>query len=157
MLQRILSQVFVLVIIAVAQAVAAEPLIGTWTLSSQMVNGQKVDGESMTLRIYPVGDGLEFAYSMPVNGIHLVSLKFTSVHLDGTAGSVQDVRGNKMGTVKVTKVAPLEYKAVIEGPNRPKATGKMSISQDNKTLTSESDTAESGKGLSHAVQVFSRH
>ena len=124
--------------------------------SRATVNGQKVDAENMTLRIYTAGDGLEFAYSMPVNGIHLVSLKFTSVHLDGREGSVEDVRGKKVGTVRITKVSPSEYKAVIEGSNRPRAVGKMSLSPDNKTLTSESDTAANGNGASHAVQVFSR-
>ncbi|HWF45501.1 MAG TPA: hypothetical protein VG168_00730 [Bryobacteraceae bacterium] len=134
--------------VLVVQAAATEPLVGTWTLSSQTANGQKASGdEEMTLRIYPVGDGLEFAFSVPVNGVHMVGLKFTSVHLDGKPGSIEDVRGKKIGDVKVTKIGNLEYKAVLEGPNRPTSESKMTVSADEKTLTSESG----GK-----VQVFSR-
>ncbi len=141
---------------ALAQAATVEHLIGTWTLSSQTIDGRKVDIEPLTLRIYPAGDAFEFAYSTPINGIHLVSMKFIGVHLNGEAGTVQDVKGQKMGTVRVSKVGPLSYKAVIEGANRPKAEGKMTISADDQTLTSESDTTAGGKGVTHAVQVFSR-
>jgi hypothetical protein len=136
------------VVVLIAQAAVTEPLVGTWTLSSQTANGQKVGGdEQMTLRIYPVGDGLEFAFSVPVNGVHMVGLKFTSVHLDGKPGSIEDVRGKKIGDVKVTRLGRMEYKAVLEGPNRPTTESKMTVSDDEKTLTSESG----GK-----VQVFSR-
>lgn len=131
----------------ITQAAVTEPLVGTWTLSSQTANGHKVDSDQMTLRIYPVGDGLEFAFSVPVNGVHMVGLKFTSVHLDGKPGAIEDVRGKKIGDVKVTRVAPLEYKAVLEGPNRPTTVSKMIVSADQKTLTSESGSE---------VQVFAR-
>lgn len=141
---------FLLVALA-AKAAAPEPLVGTWVLSTQMVDGHKVESEALTLRVYPAGDALEFAFSVPVNGIHLVSMKFSSVHLNGAAGSVEDARGARIGTVKVTKAGPLEYKAIVEGPNRPSASNKMTISADGKTLTSESDT-----NASHAVQIFSR-
>jgi hypothetical protein len=138
---------FLLVMVLAAQAAATEPLVGTWTLSNQTVNGQKVQQEELTLRIYPAGDALEFAFSTPVNGVHLVGLKFTAVHVDGKPGSVEDVRGKKIGDVKVTRVAPLAYQAVLEGPNRPKAVSKMTVSADEKTLTSESG---------REIQVFSR-
>ena len=137
-------------------ASAAEPLVGTWKLSSQVIDGRKVDAEPVTLRVYPAGGALEFAYSMPVNGVHLVSLKFTSVHLDGSEGAVENVQGKKVGTVKITRTRPLAYQAVIEGVNRPKAVGKMTISPDRQTLTSESDSTVPGKGATHAVQVFTR-
>lgn len=146
--RKLIWLLFLLLAIVTAQAVTTEPLVGTWTLSSQTVNGRKVDSDQLTLRVYPVGDALEFAFSVPVNGVHLVSLKFTSVHLDGRGGSVQDVRGTKIGTVQVTKVSPLEYKAVMEGANRPKTVTKMTISTDGKTLTSESDKS--------TIQVFTR-
>lgn len=136
------------VVVLVAQAAVTEPLVGTWTLSSQTANGQKIGSdEQMTLRIYPAGDGLEFAFSVPVNGVHMVGLKFTSVHLDGKPGSIEDVRGKKIGDVKVTKLGRMEYKAVLEGPNRPTTESKMTVSADEKTLTSESG----GK-----VQIFTR-
>ena len=147
MRREMLKFFLLLAAVVITQAAVTEPLVGTWTLSSQTKNGQKVDPEQMTLRIYPVGDSLEFAFSVPVNGVHMVGLKFTSVHLDGKPGTIEDVRGNKIGDVKVTKIAPLEYKAVLEGPNRPTTTSKMTLSADEKTLTSESGGQ---------VQVFAR-
>jgi len=80
-----------------------------------------------------------------------VSTTFTSVHLDGSESDVKDARGKKVGTVKITKSGPSEYKAVIQGPNRPTASSKLTVSPDGKTLTSES-----GSGTATAVQVFSR-
>jgi hypothetical protein len=139
--------VLLLAVVLAARAAGTEPLMGTWILSSQTVNGQKVEHEDMTLRIYAAGDGLEFAFSTPVNGVHMVGLKFSSVHMDGKPGSVEDVKGKKIGDVTVTKVAGSEYKAVLEGPNRPKSVSKMTVSADDKTLTSESGGS---------VQVFSR-
>jgi hypothetical protein len=148
-MRRKIIKLFLLpLVVLVLQAAATEPLVGTWTLSSQTAKGQKAgDDDQMTLRVYPVGDGLEFAFSVPVNGVHMVGLKFTAVHLDGKPGSIEDVRGKKIGDVKVTKLGRLEYKAVLEGPNRPTTESKMTVSADEKTLTSESG----GK-----VQVFSR-
>ncbi len=144
-----------------AHAADPEPLIGTWTLSGQTIDGRTVESEPITLRIYPakasMAGELEFAYSMPVNGIHLVSLRFVSVHLDGRESSVQDVRGHQIGTVKIAKVSPLEYTEIVEGPNRPKAVGKLLLSADKKQLTSASDTPRAGSGTTHAVQVFVRH
>jgi hypothetical protein len=136
-------------------AFAAEPLIGTWKLTSQVVDGHKVDTDDLTLRVYPAGDALEFAYSTPVNGIHLVSMKFTAVHLNGTTSPVEDGRNNKIGTVTITKAGPSAYKAVIEGPNRPKAVGRMAVTPDGKTLSSESGPSEE-KGGMRAVQTFVR-
>ena len=138
-------------------ACAAEPLVGTWKLTSQNIDNHPAAIDPVTLRIYPAGDALEFAYSMPVNGVHLVSLKFTSVHLDGGEGKVQNVQGKDVGTVKITRTGPLAYRAVIEGANRPKAVGKMTVSPDRQTLTSESDSTLPGKGATHAVQVFTRN
>ena len=152
MVRRILP--VALCLIALARAADVDPLIGTWTLSGQTINGQKVDSDPLTLRIYPAGNALEFAYSVPVNGVHLVSLKFTGVSLDGREGSVKNVRGENVGTAKVTKSGPLEYKTVLHGANRPTVTGKMTISADNKTMRSESDSQ--GAEAAHTVQIFLR-
>ncbi len=146
-----------LVLFAAASLPAAEPLLGTWKLTSQVVNNQKMTTEDLTLRIYKAGDGLEFAYSVPLNNVHFVSARFTSVHLDGSAADVQDAQGKKVGTVKITKSGPSEYKAVIEGPNRPTASAKMTVSADGKTLISESNSKMSGKGLTTTLQTFSRY
>ena len=136
---------------------ADEPLIGTWKLTSQVINGQKINTDDLTLRIFKSGDGLEFAYSVPINNVHFVSARFTSVHLDGSSSDVKDAQGNKVGTVKITKAGSSEYKALIEGPNRPTASAKMTISADGKTLTSESTANVPGKGATTTLQKFSRY
>lgn len=148
----------VLLLLLVSLALSAdEPLIGTWKLTSQVVNGQKITTDDLTLRVLKASDGLEFAYSVPLNNIHFVSTTFTSVHLDGSSSDVKNAQGTKVGTVKITKSGPSEYKAVIEGPNRPTASAKMTISADGKTLTSESTANVPGKGPTTTLQTFARY
>jgi hypothetical protein len=148
--------VALLIVLAAAQARAAEPLVGTWKMTSQVVNGHAADPDPVTLRIFKSGDGFEFDYSVPVNNINFVGTRFTSVRLDGTEGDIRDSHGKKIGIVKITKSGSSQYKAIIQGPNRPTAVGKITISADGKTLTSEADAAMPGKESTHAVQVFSR-
>ena len=151
MKRAIATAAILLFSLTTVRAGAAEPLLGTWKLLSQVVNGQKVDSDPLMLRIYKSGNGLEFAYSVPVNGIFFVSTTFTSVHLDGSESDVKDARGKKVGTVRITKEGASEYKVVLQGPNRPTASSKLTISPDGKTLTSES-----GAGATATAQVFSR-
>ena len=146
-----------LLLLTVAGLWASEPLVATWKLTSQTINGQKITTDELTLRIYISGDGLEFAYSVPVNGVHLVSTRFTSVHLDGREADVRDVQGKKVGTVKISKSGASEYKAVMEGPNRPTASAKMTVSSDGKTLTSESLAKVPGRGETKTLQTFARY
>ena len=143
-----------LILLALAQARAAEPLLGTWRLTSQEVGGQTINPEPLTLRITQSGPALEFAYSVPVNNINFVSNRYVS-RLDGTAADVKDVQGTKIGTIKITRTAPLQYSVIMQGQNRPSVSGKMTVSADGKTLTSESDANVPGRGSVHTVQVFS--
>ena len=155
---RLLRTILLLWLFASLKMRAAdEPLIGTWKLTSQKINGQNISTEALTLRIYKSGEGLEFAYSVPINNVHLVSARFTSVHLDGASSDVKDAQGNKVGTVKITKTGGSEYKAVIEGPNRPTAFAKMTVSADRKTLTSDSNANVPGKGETTTLQTFLRY
>jgi len=147
--------VFLVLFVMAAPVWAAEPLVGLWRLVSQEVGGQKMDADQLTLRIIQTGNALEFAYSLPVNNIQFVSMRFTS-RLDGTEGEVKNAQGNKIGTVKVSKADGSEYKVVLQGENRPTATGKMKISADGKTLTCESDSKTPQQETRHTVQVFSR-
>ena len=142
-------------LLAVTGARAAEPLAGTWLLKSQEVAGQKNQPESLTLRIFKSGSGFEFAYSVPVNNIQFVSMQFNS-RLDGTEADVKDAQGNKIGTIKINHSGASEYSVKLEGPNRPSAMGKMTVSADGKTLTSESESNVPGKGVLHTSQVFLR-
>ena len=141
--------------VAMIPAWAAEPLVGVWRLVSQEVGGQKVDGDPLTLRVIQNGNAFEFAYSLPVNNIQFVSMRFTS-HLDGSEGEVKNAQGTKIGTVKVSRASASEYAVLLQGEKRPTATGKMKVSADGKTLTSESDSKTPQGETRHTVQVFSR-
>jgi hypothetical protein len=143
------------ILFAFAVARGAEPLAGTWLLKSQQVAEKKSEPETLTLRIFKSGSGFEFAYSVPVNNIQFVSMQFTS-RLDGTEADIKDAQGNKIGTIKINHVSASEYSVKLEGPNRPSASGKMAVSPDGKTLTSESESNVPGRGVVHTVQVFLR-
>jgi hypothetical protein len=147
---------FIIVLFSVIPIQAAEPLSGRWLLVSQEIGGQKKPAEELMLRINPAGKAFEFAYSVPVNDIQFVSLKF-SARLDGSEADVMNANGQKIGTVKVTKSGALQYKIILQGQNRPTASGTMTISADGKTLRSESDSSGRGQaGLIHTVQIFAR-
>ena len=135
---------------------AAEPLSGRWRLISQEVAGQKTAIEQLILRVNPAGQKLEFAYSVPVNDIQFVSLRF-SAPLDGTESDVTNSDNRKIGTVKVTKLGGSSYKIVLQGHDRPTASGTMTVSSDGKTLKSESESSVSGRPtVVRTVQIFSR-
>lgn len=134
---------------------AAEPLVGTWQLEHQELNGEKKETEPLTLRITLEGDKFLFAFSVPVNNINFVSLTY-SVKLDGSEADVKNSRGAKIGTIQITSAGPSRYKLILKGTNHPETTGKLSISPDGKTLTSESDTTLAGH-TDHLVQTFSAH
>jgi hypothetical protein len=152
--------VAVAILLSVAPVQGAEPIQGRWLLVSQEVGGQKTPIDELTLRINPVSNpmskALEFAYSVPVNNIQFVSLRFAA-RPDGTEADVNDANGKKIGTVKITKSGASQYKVVLQGQNRPTATGAMTVSADGKTMTSESESKPPGQTAPvHTVQVFSR-
>jgi hypothetical protein len=143
-------------LLSTASLRAAEPILGRWVLASQEIDGQKSKIDELTLRISMVGSTLVFAYSVPVNNIQFVSLRF-AVHPDGSDADVTNANGQKIGTVKVTKVNPLQYKILLTGKDRPTAPGTMTVSADRKTLTSESESKRPGQStVTRMVQVFSR-
>ena len=147
---------FVIVMFFALRIQAAEPLSGRWLLTSQEVGGQKRPAEALMLRITPAGQAFDFAYSLPVNDIQFVSLKF-SARLDGTEADVTNAKGQKIGTVKVSKSGAAQYKIVLQGSGRPTASGTMTVSADGKTLRSESDSNARGQpGVIHTVQLFTR-
>jgi hypothetical protein len=147
------------IVLRVAAAYAApEPLLGTWRLDTQEVNGQKTNSEALTLKITQSGDKLEFAFSVPVNNVYFVSTSY-AVKLDGSEADVKNANGEKVGTVQMSPAGPSQYKLTLRGPNRPDSSGKLTVSPDGKTLTSEQDTAPAGpSGRSiHSRQLFSRY
>jgi hypothetical protein len=137
---------------------APEPIVGTWRLDSQEVNGQKSNAEPLTLKVSEEGDKLAFAFSVPVNNVYFVSNSYT-VKLDGSEADVKNAKGDKVGVVQMTSGGPSQYKIILKGPNRPDSSGKLTVSPDGKTLTSEQDTAQAGPGgrSIHSRQSFSRY
>jgi hypothetical protein len=147
-----------MVLLATAAYAAPDPLLGTWRLDSQEVNGQKTDAEPLTLKVSQAGDKLAFAFSVPVNDVYFVSMTYT-VKLDGSEADVKNSKGDKVGTIQVTADGPSQYKLILKGPNRPDSAGKLTVSPDGKTLTSETDTVQGGQGgrSMHSKQLFSRY
>jgi hypothetical protein len=147
-----------MVLLATAAYTAPDPLLGTWRLDSQEVNGQKTDAEPLTLKVSQAGDKLAFAFSVPVNDVYFVSMTYT-VKLDGSEADVKNAKGDKVGTIQVTAGGPSQYKLILKGPNRPDSAGKLTVSPDGKTLTSETDTVQGGQGgrSMHSKQLFSRY
>jgi hypothetical protein len=137
-------------------APAPEPIVGRWLLVSQELGGQKTPIDDLTLRVTASPKGLDFAYSVPVRDIQFVSMRFTAKP-DGSPADVIDANSRKVGVAKVKKTGPKAYTVTLEGNGRPTANGKMSISADGKTLTSQSDSTKPGQtSIIHMVQVFSR-
>jgi hypothetical protein len=147
-----------MVLLATAAYAAPDPLLGTWRLDSQEVNGQKTNSEPLTLKVTQAGDRLAFAFSVPVNDVYFVSMTYT-VKLDGSEADVKNAKGDKVGTIQMSPGGPSQYKLILKGPNRPDSAGKLTVSPDGKTLTSETDTTQGGPtGRSiHSKQIFSRY
>jgi hypothetical protein len=144
------------IMLSAGPARAAEPLLGRWLLVSQEIGGQKTEVDDLTLRIIPAGQTIEFAYSVPVNNIQFVSVRFIA-RPDGTEADVTNANGKKIGTVKVTRSGALQYRIVLQGQNKPTASGTMTVSSDGKTLTSESESKQPGQSaVTRMVQVFAR-
>jgi len=137
-------------------AQAAEAIVGRWLLVNQQVGATKFSSpEQLTLRVSPVGKTFEFAYSVPVNDIQFVSLRF-STKLDGSQADIKDANGKTIGNAKVTK-AGSQYKLIMQGPGKPPSSGTLTVSANGKTLTSESDSKPAGQSAPvHTIQVFSR-
>jgi hypothetical protein len=146
------------VLLATGLYAAPNPLLGTWRLDSQEVNGQKSDSEALTLKISQDGDKLAFAFSVPVNNVYFVSATYTA-KLDGSEADVKNAKGDKVGTVQITPGGPSEYKLILKRPNGPDSSGKLTVSPDGKTLTSEQNTVQAGPGgrSIHSKQLFSRY
>jgi hypothetical protein len=155
MKRAVLISATFLFLVFVARGWAVEPLVGSWQLDRQELNGQKKETEPLTLRITSEADKFLFAFSVPVNNIDFVSMTYT-VKLDGSEADVKNARGEKVGTVQITAASPSHYKMVLKGENRPETTVHLKVSADKNTLISESDSALDGHAA-HLVQSFSRH
>jgi hypothetical protein len=136
-------------------AAPPEPLVGTWRLERQEINGEVTKSEPLTLKITLEGDRLAFAFSVPVNNIYFVSMSYT-LRLDGSAADVTNGRGEKLGTIQMRSDGPSQYKLVLKGPNRPDSSGRLTVSADGKSLTSEAESMQSARTV-RSKQVFLRY
>jgi WD40 repeat protein len=136
-------------------APAVEPLVASWQLEHQELNGEKKEAEQLILRITQDSDKYLFAFSVPINNISFVSLSYTA-KLDGSDADVKNARGTKVGTVQVTKTSPSHYKLILKGDNKPETTVLLTVSPDGNTLTSDSDSSQAGHPA-HLIQTFSKH
>lgn len=143
------------ILCALACAFGAEPITGKWLLKKQQVAGQERGSRPLTLRITQNGDALEFEYSVTVNQKQEISLRFTA-RLDGAEGDVTDPAGHKIGTAKLSRFGSSQYLVGLQGPNRPTSSGRLILSGDGKTLTSESDATAPNGAKAHTTQVFER-
>ncbi|HKE24674.1 MAG TPA: hypothetical protein VKB88_20070 [Bryobacteraceae bacterium] len=137
------------ILAAFAALHAAEPIAGTWVLKSQQVNGRDTPSPPLTLHVTQSGDKLQFEYSAGE------SVRFAA-RLDGSPADVSNSAGKRMGTARITRRGPLEYRMMLEGLNRPTSSGKLTISNGGKTLISESDAVAPGGQRLHTVQTFDR-
>jgi hypothetical protein len=152
---RPVSAVAGIVLASVAPAWSAEPLLGTWRLGHQEINGQETSSEPMILKVTKAGDKFAFLFSVPVNNIYFVSMSYT-VKLDGSSADVKNAHGDKVGFIRITPNGPSQYKIVLNSPNRPDSDGKLTVSPDGKTLTSEAESMKDGRRI-YSKQTFLRH
>src|SRR5215471_4399552 len=129
---------------------AAEPLVGIWRLQRQEINGQAGDFQPLALQVSQTGDRLRFAFSVPMPDIYFVTTTYT-VRLDGSSADIMDGNSRKMGTIQMTRSGPRQYTVTMKGQDRPDSQGKLTISADGKTLTSEADAVQAGRSI-HSKQ-----
>jgi hypothetical protein len=146
---------FAAIVLAAVPAGAAEPLLGTWRLERQEINGQSANFEPLTLKVSQAGDKLSFAFSVPVNDVYFVAMSYT-VKLDGLEADVKNAQGEKVGTVQMTPSGPLQYRILLKAPHRPDSEGKLTVSPDGKSLISEADSLRAGEST-RSKQFFTRY
>ena len=123
-----------LLLAIVSSGWAAEPLVGTWQLDHQELNGHTKETEPLTLRISTDGDKYSFAFAVLVNNIDFVSMSY-SAKLDGTEADVKNSQGVKVGTIQITQSSPSHYKLLLKGANRPETVGSLTVSSDGRHLS----------------------
>ena len=140
---------------AASPLLAAEPLVGLWRLQRQEVDGAPTDFQPLALQINQArGDRLRFAFSVPMPDVYFVTVTYT-LRLDGSSADIMDGNSQKVGTIQMTRSGPGLYQLTMKGPNKPDTQGKLTISADGKTLTSESDATQAGRTV-HSKQIFAR-
>ena len=133
---------------------APDTLVGTWLLKHQEINGEETKAAPLQLSVYQIRESLSFAFATQVNEKFETNMGYR-VLLDGTEADVKNAKGDKVGTVKMTLPAPSQYAITLSRANSPPTIGKLIVSPDGKTLTSETETKQ-GDRVIHLMQVFTR-
>ncbi|HWC98870.1 MAG TPA: hypothetical protein VG456_19050 [Candidatus Sulfopaludibacter sp.] len=144
----------ILLVCSVMCAQAAEPIVGKWLMQSQEVAGKQTASRPLTLQITQTGDLLEFEYSVSQNLKKEISLRFAA-RLGGSEGEVKDSKGARIGSVKIMRQGD-GYLVLLQGPNRPMSSGRLTLSRNGKTLTSEADATAPNGARAHTTQLFER-
>jgi hypothetical protein len=133
---------------------AADPLVGTWLLTRQELNGDEAKAAPLQLTVYQIRESLSFAFASLVKDAFVTNMGYR-VLLDGTDADVKNANGDKVGTVKMTSPRPSQYAMQLSRPNQPSTTGTLTVSADAKTLTAETDTRQ-GERVIHLKQIYAR-
>lgn len=148
--------VLVMLFAAIWPAWGAEAIAGSWLLKTQQVAGEEAPvSRPLTLRVTASGDALQFEYSVTAGQKQEISLRFTA-RLNGAEADVKNFAGTKIGTARVTRGGASTYLITLQGANRPTSSGKMTVSNNGKTLVSESDAIAPGGKKTHTTQIFER-
>jgi len=139
---------------ALGYAYVPDPLVGTWRLQRQEINGEANQAPPLQLSVYQIRDSLSFAFAAMVNDAYVTTMGYR-VLLDGTEADVKNAKGEKVGTVKMTIPAPSVYAITMGRPDRPSTSGKLTLSADGNTLTSATDTPQGDRTI-HLLQVYVR-
>ena len=75
--------------------------------------------------------------------------------LDGTEADVKNDKGEKIGTIQMAHDGPSAYKLILKRTGHHDSAGKLTVSADGKTLTSEADSLQAGRPV-HSTQQFLR-
>src|SRR5262249_9214321 len=103
---------------------AAEGLVGIWRLERQEINGQPGDTDPLALKVSQSGDTFSFTFSVLINEIYVVSLKYTA-RVDGSPADIKTGSDDKVGTVQMTRSGANQFTFIMKGPNRPDSRGEL--------------------------------
>jgi len=154
-MRKMVLCVSLLGLMAAAYARAEEPLVGKWQLIFMRVGEIKDMPKPLpSINITQSGSALQFEYMVGLEGKVFRTFR---ARLDGSAADVINDKGQKVGTARLTKSGG-KYTLILQTAKGAPEAGKLSLSQEGRILTIESDAIIPGHGASptHIVQQFAR-
>jgi hypothetical protein len=136
-------------------ASAEEPICGKWQLIYMKIGDMKDMPKPLpAMKITQTGTTLQFDYLVGLEGKVFRSFK---ANMDGSPADMTNDKGQKVGTARLTKDGAV-YSLVLQTPSGPPEPGKLTLSQEGKILTIESDAIipQHGPSPTHIVQQFAR-